>query len=61
MKWECKQCGTVHRSNPDECKDCGNTILVQHRSSGPSWWVWALVLLLIVLGVAGVYWFELIP
>jgi len=30
-KWECTDCGTVHRKNPKKCKNCGNTVLIQKR------------------------------
>ena len=31
VRWECTDCGTVHKSNPPKCKNCGSTILRQHR------------------------------
>lgn len=31
LRWECVDCGTVHRSNPKRCSNCGNTILRQKR------------------------------
>ena len=31
VRWECTDCGTVHDSNPKKCKQCGSTILRQHR------------------------------
>lgn len=31
VRWECTDCGTVHKSNPKKCKNCGSTILRQHR------------------------------
>ena len=31
LRWECVDCGTVHRSNPKRCKSCGSTILRQLR------------------------------
>ena len=31
VRWECTDCGTVHGSNPPKCKNCGSTVLRQHR------------------------------
>lgn len=31
LRWECTDCGTLHRSNPKKCKRCGSTILRQKR------------------------------
>lgn len=32
VKWRCTQCGTVHRSNPEKCRDCEHTVFIQHNS-----------------------------
>jgi DNA-directed RNA polymerase subunit RPC12/RpoP len=32
--WRCQNCGKVHRLNPAVCRNCGNTILTQHRGRG---------------------------
>lgn len=34
--WECTKCGKVHSSNPEECKNCGHTILQQARNGASS-------------------------
>lgn len=31
LKWECVDCGAVHKSNPKRCSSCGSTILRQKR------------------------------
>lgn len=31
VKWSCLKCGTTHRSNPSECRNCGHTVLQQKR------------------------------
>lgn len=31
-KWTCQRCGANHKSNPEECKNCGHTVLQQFRS-----------------------------
>lgn len=36
MKWECTVCEKVHRSNPEECKSCGHTILQPYGASNNS-------------------------
>lgn len=36
LKWKCENCGKVHRSNPEKCKECGHTVLIQHRPSSTS-------------------------
>jgi ribosomal protein L37E len=30
-KWECNRCGKKHRSNPEECSNCGHTVLQQYQ------------------------------
>lgn len=32
LRWECVDCGEVHRSNPKRCSSCGSTILRQKRT-----------------------------
>lgn len=34
MKWSCNECGNVHGMNPDECQECGHTVLMQFRPDG---------------------------
>lgn len=34
VRWECNRCGKRHKSNPEECKSCGHTVLQQHRKKG---------------------------
>ena len=33
-KWQCDDCGEVHRSNPRRCKNCGNSVLSPYRGDG---------------------------
>lgn len=35
-KWKCERCGEVHKSNPEECRACGHTILQQAGSKSNS-------------------------
>lgn len=32
LKWKCQRCGKVHKSNPEQCKECGHTVLQQVRT-----------------------------
>lgn len=34
VKWQCEDCGTIHRSNPRRCKSCGNSVLSQYHGDG---------------------------
>ena len=42
VKWQCEECGEVHRSNPRRCRNCGNSVLTQYHGeeSGRSWRDW---------------------
>jgi len=43
VKWQCEECGTVHRSNPRQCKSCGNSVLSQYHGDedgGGGWRDW---------------------
>ncbi|MFB6112611.1 MAG: hypothetical protein ABEJ58_00750 [Halodesulfurarchaeum sp.] len=57
-RWRCTNCGTVHRSNPTQCTNCGHTVFEQDRSVEPAadrdWvrLVGLLVLAAVILGGA---------
>jgi len=49
--WKCSQCINRRLSNPSRCKNCGSTILQQHRQ-GSRWSTWLVLLVGIAIGAA---------
>ena len=57
VKWECVECGKIHRSNPSKCSKCGSTILRQNRNE--SWFAkngLRILGLVIVVTIAWAIW-----
>ncbi|MFB6266574.1 MAG: hypothetical protein ABEI31_02845 [Halodesulfurarchaeum sp.] len=52
--WKCESCGTVHRSNPSQCRNCGHTVFRRARGeeapAGGDWVRWA-VLAIVALAI----------